>query len=384
MPRPCDGSALVTDSSRSNATVHAREIHVSMPVVDGHNDLPWAIRVRAGGDLSLADPSHELPGYHTDGPRLRAGGVGAQFWSVFVPSWQPDPFDSVMEQIGLVAEMTRNDPVHLGRARTAEDVVTVRRSGRTASLIGAEGGHAIENDLGKLRELGARGVRYMTLTHGDTIEWADSATDDRRHGGLTAFGRSVVESMNDLGVIVDISHVSAETMRAALETTQRPIMASHSGARSIAPHPRNVPDDVLEKVAGNGGVVMVNFYPPFVVESAALVAMEMFAEARDLRSSFDSEEAFEFEIARRRSERGIDRGTIGDVVDHIEHIATVAGVDHVGLGSDFDGIDVTPAGLEDVSTYPGITVELITRGWSDDDIVKVLGGNALRVLAAND
>ena len=241
------------EARRGKITVsdRARRIHDSATLVDGHNDLPWAIRVRAGGDLSLADPSRELPGYHTDGARLRVGGVGGQFWSVFVPSWQPDPFDSVMEQIDLVEEMTRNDPIHLRQARTAEDVVTVSRSGRTASLIGAEGGHAIENDLGKLRELRARGVRYMTLTHGDTIEWADSATDDRHHGGLTAFGRSVVESMNDLGVIVDISHVSAETMRAALETTQRPIMASHSGARSIAPHPRNVPDDVLEFIANN-------------------------------------------------------------------------------------------------------------------------------------
>ncbi len=355
-----------------------------MPVVDGHNDLPWALRVRAAGDLSIADPSRELPGYHTDGPRLRAGGVGAQFWSVYVPSWQPEPFDSVMEQIELVEAMTSHDPVHLGRARTAQDAVTVSRSGRTASLMGAEGGHAIENDLGKLRELSTRGVRYMTLTHGDTIEWADSATDVHRHGGLTEFGRTVVETMNDLGMVVDISHVSADTMRAALETTQRPVMASHSGARSVAPHPRNVPDDVLEAVACNDGVVMVNFYPPFVVASAALATMEMFAEARDLRSSFDTEDEFEAEIAHRRRERDIDRGTVGNVVDHIEHIVAVAGVDHVGLGSDFDGIDVTPVGLEDVSTYPGITMELIARGWSDPDIVKVLGGNALRVLAAND
>ncbi|VAV89958.1 Zn-dependent dipeptidase-like protein [hydrothermal vent metagenome] len=355
-----------------------------MPVVDGHNDLPWALRVRAGGDLSIADPSRELSGYHTDGPRLRAGGVGAQFWSVYVPSWQPKPFDSVMEQIELVEAMTSHDPVHLGRARTAEDAVAISRAGRTASLMGAEGGHAIENDLGKLRELSTRGVRYLTLTHGDTIEWADSATDVHRHGGLTEFGRTVVETMNDLGMVVDISHVSADTMRASLETTQRPVMASHSGARSVAPHPRNVPDDVLEAVARNDGVVMVNFYPPFVVESAALATMEMFAEARDLRSSFDTEDEFEAEIAHRRRERDIDRGTVGNVVDHIEHIVAVAGVDHVGLGSDFDGIDVTPVGLEDVSTYPAITMELIARGWSDPEIVKVLGSNALRVLAAND
>lgn len=374
----------MTDRSTLNIAVRIRELHASMPVVDGHNDLPWALRVRAGGDLSIADPSRELSGYHTDGPRLRAGGVGAQFWSVYVPSWQPKPFDSVMEQIELVEAMTSHDPVHLGRARTAEDAVAISRAGRTASLMGAEGGHAIENDLGKLRELSTRGVRYLTLTHGDTIEWADSATDVHRHGGLTEFGRTVVETMNDLGMVVDISHVSADTMRASLETTQRPVMASHSGARSVAPHPRNVPDDVLEAVARNDGVVMVNFYPPFVVESAALATMEMFAEARDLRSSFDTEDEFEAEIAHRRRERDIDRGTVGNVVDHIEHIVAVAGVDHVGLGSDFDGIDVTPVGLEDVSTYPAITMELIARGWSDPEIVKVLGSNALRVLAAND
>jgi membrane dipeptidase len=355
-----------------------------MPVVDGHNDLPWAIRIRAGSDLTVADPSRDLPGYHTDGPRLRAGGVGAQFWSVYVPAWQRDPFETVVEQIALVEAMTRNDPVHLGAAGSADDVLDVSRSGRTASLLGAEGGHAIENDLGKLAELRSRGVRYMTLTHGDTIEWADSATDEPRHGGLTEFGRTVIEAMNDVGMVVDISHVSADTMWAALDTTQRPIMASHSGARSVAPHPRNVPDDVLEAIAANGGVVMVNFFPPFVLESSALAAMEMFAEARELRPSFDSEEAFEAEVTRRRNERGIERGTVADVVDHIEHITAVAGVDHVGLGSDFDGIDVTPVGLEDVSTYPAITVELIERGWSDEDIGKVLGANALRVLAAND
>ncbi len=362
----------------------ARKIHASMPVVDGHNDLPWAIRVRAGGDLRVADPSKELPGYHTDGPRLAVGGVGAQFWSVFVPAWQPDPFDAVISQIQIVEMMIHNDPDHLAAVDTAAQAIAIGREGRTASLLGAEGGHAIENELGKLRALRARGVRYLTLTHGDTIDWADSATDVRRHGGLTGFGRTVVTAMNEIGMVVDISHVSDETMRDALETSERPVMASHSGARAIAPHPRNVPDDVLETVADNNGVVMVNFFPPFVLAESAAQMVEMFQEARELRGAFDTDEAFEAEMARRLHERQIARGTVADVVDHVEHVASVAGVDHVGLGSDFDGIEVTPVGLEDVSTYPAITVELIERGWSEPDIRKVLGENALRVLAAND
>jgi len=355
-----------------------------MPVVDGHNDLPWAIRVRAGSDLSVADPSKDLPCYHTDGPRLRVGGVGAQFWSVYVPAWQIDPFDTVVSQIELVERMVHNDPAHLAAVDTAAQAIAVSREGRTASLLGAEGGHAIENDLGKLRTLRSRGVRYMTLTHGDTIEWADSATDERRHGGLTDFGRNVVATMNEIGMVVDISHVSTETMFDALKTTDRPLMASHSGARAVAPHPRNVPDGVLEAVAANGGVVMVNFFPAFVVASSASEMIEMFAEARELRGAFESDDAFEAEMARRLVERGIDRGTVAHVVDHIEHISDVAGVDHVGLGSDFDGMDTTPVGLEDVSTYPAITAELIERGWSESNIRKVLGENALRVLAAND
>jgi len=359
-------------------------IHASMPVVDGHNDLPWALRVRASSDLSVADPSHSLDGYHTDGPRLRAGGVGAQFWSVYVPAWQNEPFDSVMEQIDLVEAIIHNDPEHLEAADGFESVESIRARGKTASLMGAEGGHAIENDIKKLAVLRERGVRYMTLTHGDTIDWADSATDVHKHGGLTRFGRTVVAQMNELGVIVDISHVSDDTMRDAIEVSERPVMASHSGARAIASHARNVPDDVLALVAANGGVVMVNFYPPFVVESAAREMAEMFSKARELRPEFETEAAYEAEMDRLSAEAITDRGTVGNVVDHIEHVATVAGVDHVGVGSDFDGISMTPMGLEDVSTYPAITDELLARGWDVPDTLKVLGENALRVLAAND
>ncbi|MFV2001254.1 MAG: dipeptidase, partial [Acidimicrobiia bacterium] len=265
-----------------------------------------------------------------------------------------------------------------------ESAAAIRDRGKTASLMGAEGGHAIENDIQKLAILRERGVRYMTLTHGDTIDWADSATDVHKHGGLTRFGRTVVAQMNELGVIVDISHVSDDTMRDAIEVSERPVMASHSGARAIASHARNVPDDVLALVASNGGVVMVNFYPPFVVESAARQMAEMFSKARELRPEFESETAYEAEMDRLSVDTITDRGTVASVVDHVEHVASVAGIDHVGLGSDFDGIAITPAGLEDVSRYPAITRELLGRGWDVRDILKVLGQNALRVLAANE
>jgi len=361
-----------------------RRLHASLPVVDGHNDLPWALRVRAGGDLHRADPSRHLAGYHTDGPRLHAGGVGAQFWSVFVPAWEEEPFAAVLDQIELVAAIVRNDPSRLAAAVTAGDVASAIAGHRTASLTGAEGGHAIENDLGRLRELRARGVRYLTLTHADATDWADSATDRPRHGGLTDFGREVVRTMNEIGMIVDISHVSEATMHDALEVSERPVMASHSGVRAVADHPRNVPDAVLERIAESGGVVMVPFFPPFVVPSAARKSLGMFDEARRLRATIRDDAELDAELARRRAALGLDRGTVDDVVAHIEHIATVAGVDHVGLGSDFDGIDLTIVGLEDVSCYPAITAALLDRGWSPEDVGKVLGGNARRVLAAND
>jgi len=361
----------------------ARAIHTDLPVVDGHNDLPWELRVRAGSDLDVADPCGHLDGYHTDVPRLATGGVGAQFWAVFVPAWDPSPFLTTIEQIDLVGRMTDRCG-RLVRADSAVDVAAARSSGKTASLMGAEGGHSIENSLPALRTLRRLGVRYMTLTHGDTIDWADSATDEARHGGLTDFGETVVREMNRIGMIVDISHVSADTMRHAISVSTRPVMASHSSAFALAPHPRNVPDDVLEMVRANNGVVMVNFYPPFVNATAAEQASEMFAVARDLMSRLGDETAVQAELHRMRNDDPYPEVTVSDVVDHIEYIAGVAGVAHVGIGSDYDGIDVLPVGLEDASTYPAITVELLTRGWHEPDIRKVLGENALRVLAAND
>ncbi len=361
----------------------AERIHADLPVVDGHNDLPWALRVRAESDLDRADPCGSLVGYHTDVPRLAAGGVGAQFWSVFVPAWDPNPFRTTIEQIDLVRRMTERCD-RLAHANSAADVLKARAQGLTASLMGAEGGHSIENSLAALRTLRTLGVRYMTLTHADTIDWADSATDDARHGGLTKFGEEVVREMNRIGMIVDISHVSADTMRHALSVSDRPVMASHSSAFALAPHPRNIPDDVLELVRVNNGVVMANFYPPFVGRAGAEQAAGMFAIQRGLKERLGDDNAVEEEMKRLVEENPYPDVIVSDVVDHIEYIAEVAGIDHVGIGSDFDGIEVTPTGLEDVSTYPAITVELLARGWNEPDIRKALGENALRVLAAND
>ena len=361
----------------------ARSIHASLPVIDGHNDLPWALRIKAESNLEIADPCRPLAGYHTDIPRLEVGGVGAQFWSVFVPAWDPTPFRTTVEQVDLVHRMT-DRCVRLAHADSAEDVVAARTLGKTASLMGAEGGHAIENSLAALRTLRRLGVRYMTLTHGDTIDWADSATDKPRHGGLTGFGEDVVREMNRIGMVVDISHVSADTMRHALSVSNRPVMASHSSAFAIAPHPRNVPDDVLGMVRDNNGVVMVNFYPPFVNAAAAEQSLGRFEVARRLMAELGDDAAVEAELERMLEADPYPEATIAEVVDHIEYIADLAGVSHVGLGSDYDGVDATPIGLEDVTTYPAITVELLERGWTERDIRGVLGENVLRVLAAND
>jgi len=361
----------------------ARSIHASLPVIDGHNDLPWALRIRTDSNLDAADPCQPLAGYHTDVPRLEVGGVGAQFWSVFVPAWDPTPFRTTIEQIDLVQRMTdRCD--RLARADSAEDVVAARTLGKTASLMGAEGGHAIENSLAALRTLRRLGVRYMTLTHGDTIDWADSATDEPRHGGLTGFGEDVVREMNRIGMMVDISHVSADTMRHALSVSDKPVMASHSSAFAIAPHPRNVPDDVLRMVRDNKGVVMVNFYPPFVNSAAAEQSLGRFEVARRLMAELGDDAAVEAELERMLEADPYPEVAVSEVVDHVEHIADVAGVSYVGLGSDYDGVDATAVGLEDVSTYPAITVELLRRGWTEPDVRAVLGENALRVLAEND
>jgi membrane dipeptidase len=365
------------------AAVDARRIHDSLPVVDGHNDLPWELRMRAQSRQVL-DPSGHLDGFHTDLPRMLAGGVGVQFWSVFVPAWTEHANRVTHEQIDLVERFSGDSPDLTELAENAAAARAIRDSGRVAGFMGVEGGHSIENDLNAIERFHSRGVRYMTLTHADTIDWADSATDDERHGGLTGFGREVVAEMNRVGMLIDISHVSAHTMRQAIETSRAPVIASHSSAFALAPHPRNVPDDVLEMLADTAGVVMVTFVPPFLVAETAAADTGMFEAMRTLRAQFEPDDEIGYNAAYKEQFGSIDldRGSVSDVVDHIEHIARLAGVDHVGIGSDFDGTEQLPLGLEDVSTYPHITAALLERGWIESDIRKVLGENALRALEA--
>ncbi|MEX0702154.1 MAG: membrane dipeptidase [Planctomycetales bacterium] len=364
-------------------TERARAIHRDAPVFDGHNDLPWQLRNKAGSSFDGADLSRLQERFHTDIPRLRKGGVGAQFFAAYVPADERHKNQAAhfaLEQIDLIRRMCRRYPETFELATTAADVVRIKKEGKIAALIGIEGGHAIENSLSLLRMFHDLGVRYITLTHSDTLDWADSATDEPKHKGLTPFGEDVVRTMNELGMLADISHVSADTMRHVLRVSKAPVIASHSSAYTIAPHPRNVPDDVLKLVAKNGGVVMVNFYSGFVVPSSAKARANVLQVMRDLREKHKTPAEFDKAFAAWEKENPIEAGDIHDVVDHIEHIAKVAGIDHVGLGSDYDGITLVPAQLEDVAAFPLITQELLDRGYEEDAIRKILGGNILRAL----
>lgn len=364
-------------------TDEGQKVHASTFVFDGHNDLPWELRTKAGSSFDKRDIAQPQKEMHTDIPRLRAGNVGAQFWSVYVPAdtaKKGTALQQTLEQIALVQEMLRRYPDVFEQARTAADVERIQKSGKIASLIGVEGGHSIEDSIENLRRLHKLGAGYMTLTHSDTLAWADSATDTGKHQGLSPFGEEIVREMNKLGMLVDLSHVSDETMRDALAISKAPIIYSHSSARAIAKHPRNVPDDILALVKQNSGVVMVNFYPGFVVPKSAEIMAKMFDARRELRAKFPKEEDYERELKRWEAANPYPAGSIHDVVDHIEHIAKVAGVECVGIGSDFDGIPKVPKQLEDVSTYPLITQELLNRGWKADDIGKLMSGNILRVM----
>jgi membrane dipeptidase len=379
-------SCIIAASSDSDDPVpisdRARSVHAAAILIDGHNDLPWIVRTKAS-DFEKHDIRQRLDHDHTDIPRLRAGGVKGQFWSVFVPAdlaTKGGAGRATMEQIDLVYRMVDRYPDTFHMAYSADDIERIAKSGKIASVIGIEGGHSIENSLGSLRMFYRLGARYMTLTHSDTLDWADSATDEPKHGGLTAFGEEVVREMNRLGMLVDISHVSADTMRHVLRITQAPVIASHSSAFAIAPHPRNVPDDVLRLVAKNGGVIMVNFYSGFVDPDAAKMLAENLGVFRELRAKFPDAADFQKALDEWRKQHKLPRGSLAQVLDHIEHIARVAGVNHVGIGSDFDGINSAPVGLEDVSTYPRITQGLLDRGYSEQDIHRILGGNLLRVL----
>ncbi len=359
-----------------------RDLLERHPVVDGHNDLAWAARELAGYDwdrLDLAQPGRPT---QTDLPRLREGGVGAQFWSVFVPaSLQGDAaVTATLEQVDAVHEMVRRYPDALALATTRAEVDRARAGGRIASLLGAEGGHSIDSSLGALRMLFALGVRYLTLTHNDNVPWADSATDEPVLGGLSAFGREVVREMNRLGMLVDLSHVSADTMRDALDTTGAPVVFSHSSARALCDHPRNVPDDVLERLPANGGVCMVTFVPKFVSPAARDWDLEAADAAAALGISSTDLRAYTAFTTERRRTHPAPPATVGDVVAHCEHVREVAGIEHVGLGGDYDGVDLQPEGLEDVSGYPRLLAALAERGWSDTELAAIAGGNTLRVL----
>jgi membrane dipeptidase len=362
-------------------TDEARRIHRDALLIDGHNDLPWRLREKKDLSFQRIDLTKRQKDTHTDIPRLREGGVGAQFWAAYVPASRRKDNTAVretLEQIDVIHRMVRTYPDTFEMAYKVDDILRIRKQGKIASLIGVEGGHSIDNSLAVLRMLHALGVRYMTLTHSETLDWADSATDKPKSNGLSDFGEQVVREMNRLGMLVDISHVSADTMRHAVRVSKAPVIASHSSAYALAQHVRNVPDDVLKRVAANGGVVMVNFYPGFIVPEGARAVKEMVQVARELRAKYPDEKEFQAAFDAWRKERPFPTGSIHNVVDHIEHIIKTAGIDHVGLGSDFDGINAVPRQLEDVSCYPYITQELLNRGYAEKDIHKVLGGNLLR------
>ena len=364
-------------------TEKALEIHRSGFVFDGHNDLPWAIRTNGSSSFKKVDISKPQPRFHTDIDRLRKGNVGAQFWSVYVPSSTMKKGTSLtdtVQQIDLVKKMVERYPETFHLALTYEDILEARKAGKIASLIGIEGGHSIENSIQNLRRLFKRGARYMTLTHSDTLDWADSATDEPRHDGLSLFGEEIVREMNRLGMLVDISHVSPATMKDTLATSQAPVIFSHSSARAVADHVRNVPDEILKLTRKNRGVVMVNFFSGFIEPESARRMSAMFDVIRDLKSRFPDEDEYRSEMLKWRKANPVLPGTVHDLVDHIDHIVKVAGVDSVGIGSDYDGVSTLPFQLEDVSTYPVVTQELLNRGYSKQDIHKIMSGNILRVI----
>jgi membrane dipeptidase len=354
------------------------------PVVDGHNDLAWAAReLDYDFDrLDLADTEVcRALGTHTDLPRLRAGGVGAQFWSVWVPGTLQGgaAVTATLEQIDAVHTFVARYADTLAMATTVQDVERAWQDGRIASLMGAEGGHSIDESLGTLRMLHALGVRYMTLTHNQNVPWADSATDEPVLGGLDDAGRDVVREMNRIGMLVDLSHVSADTMRDALATTSVPVVFSHSSARALCDHPRNVPDDVLSSLSTNGGLCMVTFVPSFISQDHAAWADEVSAAAaeRDIEEDTPEEAAFVAEWEQTRPRPVV---TVDQVADHVDHVREVAGVEHVGIGGDYDGVDRLPQGLEDVSGYPHLLGVLADRGWSDEDLSRLTSRNVLRVM----
>jgi membrane dipeptidase len=369
------------------ALAKVRQILRDVPLIDGHNDLPWQYRKRSN-DLSAIDLTRDTSKLDatlvTDIPRLRAGGIGAQFWSVYVPPTPagPTPVEAVLQQIDLVHRLVAHYPDTFELALTAADIERIHRKGKIASLIGMEGGHSIDNSLAVLRMTYALGARYMTLTHVKNTPWADAAGDKPEHQGLTPFGEEVVREMNRLGMLVDLSHVTDETMRAALKIAQAPVIFSHSSTWALCNSPRNVPDDVLRMTATNGGVVMVCFLPGYLTERGRLAMAASDAEKVRLRERYpdNSPEFKDAMAAWHKLHPSPHEATLSDVADHVDHVRKLAGIDHVGIGSDFEGFDGPPEGLEDVSCYPALLAELLRRGYTEQDLKKLAGLNVLRVM----
>ncbi len=381
----CAAPARPTESTQPPATVseRVRALHAELPVIDGHNDLPGAMRERTRSGFDGCDLSQPRPEFHTDIPRLRAGGVGAQFWSVFVSASTEasgDALERTLEQVDLVHRMVQRWPEHFELASTAADIERIRASGKLACMLGIEGGYSIESSLAALRMFHRLGVRYMTLTHSLTTAWADSSTDAPRHGGLAPFGEEVVREMNRIGMLVDISHVSDDCVRDVLALSSAPVIASHSSARALADHPRNLSDELLREIARHDGLVMVNFGSSFIHPDTAAKTQDNLKVQRELAAKFPDKADYDKAWADYRASRSLERGTVEQVADHVEHIARVAGIDHVGIGSDFDGVSLLPERLDSVDDYPNLTQVLVDRGWTDPDLRKLLGDNLLRVL----
>lgn len=380
--RPSAESQDNAASTPVRLTEEALKIHREALVFDGHNNLTWKLRTHAEllpAKVDLGLPQKNL---HTDLPRMRQGGVGAQFWAVYQPpaTGKNSNVRDVMAQIDHIHELAKSHPDDLELAYTADDVARIRRDGKIASLISVEGGHAIDNSLPVLRMYQQLGVRSLALTHMDSHDWADAAMDKSKHKGLNKFGEQVVLEMNRLGMIIDLSHASVDTMRHAILASQAPVIFSHSAAHKLAPHPRNVPDEVLGMLPRNGGVVLINFYPAFLTAKGVRAYEERSQAALELRSRYANERQYQLALKQWLKDRPLPPATVRDVVDHIDHIVKVAGIEHVGLGSNFDGMGSVPGQLEDVSCFPYITQELLTRGYTPAQIHKVLGGNLLRVL----
>ena len=376
------GTAQAQQKELASFLPQARRLMKEAPFIDSHNDLPEMLEARSHGDFSKEDPEQPIKRLDTDLPRLKAGQVGAEFWAAFVPSMY-DGRGAAKQAITLIDQIHRMNARSsvLQEATTADGIMRAFKAGKIASLIGIEGGHAIENNLSLLREFYGMGVRYMTLTHGSTIPWADAATDSARHKGLTPFGHEVVREMNRLGMMVDISHVSDAVMSDVARTSTAPLFFSHSSARALADHPRNVPDSILALVGKKGGVVMANAYPAFIDPVGALKMKNVFEVERNFRRLFPNDPAkVDSAFGAYINGPEIPRGTLGQYVDHIEHIMKVAGPTHVGIGADLGSLEIHPVGLEDVSKFPNVVAELLRRGHSEAEVKGIMGGNLLRVM----